>query len=267
MKTAFIIDAHVHTGWMGNLMAPEVDLAALLRLMDRLNIQSAICSNLAALMVGSKEGLPSSRRAFAKSKGRVFYLGVYDPNRARESLEILRKAVKWPGFAGIKIHPSLHRTMANDRAYRPAWEYAAANDLTILSHTWSVSDYNPAQKFSTPGLFEGFIRDFPTVRFVLGHAGGRGPGRLEAIRLTTKYPNVFLDFAGDIYCYQLIEDLVAAVPTDRILFGSDYPMLEIRANLTRVLLAKINDGAKMNILRENAIRAYKLNTALGGTTC
>ncbi|MCG2659925.1 MAG: amidohydrolase family protein, partial [Kiritimatiellae bacterium] len=154
MKQEFIIDAHVHTGWMGNLMAPEVDLAALLRLMDRLNIQSVICSDTRSITIGPEEYLPISRRAFDESKGRVFYLGVYDPNRPHESLEILRKAVKWPGFAGIKIHPSWHRTMANDRAYRSAWEYAAENDVTILAHTWSVSDYNPVQKFSTPGLFE-----------------------------------------------------------------------------------------------------------------
>ena len=256
MKKAFIIDAHVHTGWMGNLMAPDVDLAALLRLMDRLNIQSAICSDMRSIVIGSGEGLPISRRAFDESKGRVFYLGVYDPNRPRESLEILRKAVKWPGFVGIKIHPSWHRTMANDRAYRPAWEYAAENDVTILSHTWSVSDYNPVQKFSTPGLFEEFIRDFPAVRFVLGHAGGRGQGRLEAIRLINKYPNVYLDFAGDIYCYRLIEDLVASIPVDRILFASDYPMLGARAELTRVLLADISDDAKLKILRDNAAAVY-----------
>jgi len=256
MKKAFIIDAHVHIGWMGNLMAPEVDLAALLRLMDRLNIQSAICSDMRLITIGPEEYLPISRRAFTESKGRVFYLGVYDPHRPRESLAILKKAVKWPGFVGIKIHPSWHRTMANDHAYRPAWEYAAENDVTILAHTWSVSDYNPAQKFSTPALFEDFVRDFPAVRFVLGHAGGRGQGRLEAIRLINAYPNVFLDFGGDIYCYRLIEDLVAAVPADRILFGSDYPMLETRANLARVLLADIPDDAKLKILRDNAAAVY-----------
>ena len=55
---------------------------------------------------------------------------------------------------------------------------------------------------------------------------------------------------------KLIEDLVAAVPADRILFGSDYPMLETSAHLARVLLADISDDAKMKILRDNAAAVY-----------
>lgn len=256
MSQPFIIDAHVHTGLSGGFFAPETDLAALLKLMDDLSIQYAVCSDMVSLRLGTEYGLPALHQAFEESRGRVYYQGVFDPKHTKECLDACRAAVGWPGFCGIKIHPSAHQTRADDPSYRPVWEFASEHDLAILAHSWSISDYNPSQKFSTPGLFERFIRAFPSVRFVLGHAGGRGQGRLEAIRLTTKYPNVFLDFAGDIYCYRLIKDLVTAVPTERILFGSDYPMLETRAHLARVLLADISDDAKLKILRDNAAAVY-----------
>jgi predicted TIM-barrel fold metal-dependent hydrolase len=69
---------------------------------------------------------------------------------------------------------------------------------------------------------------------------------------------VYLDFAGDIYCYRLIEDLAAGVPVERMLFGSDSPWIGPQDHLTRVLLADIDEDVKLKILRQNAAAVYKL---------
>ena len=173
----------------------------------------------------------------------------------------MRCAKDWPGFVGLKIHPSFHGVPAEDPSYEPAWRFAGEHDLTILTHSWSVSDYNPVQRLSTPERFEKYVRRFPTVRLVLGHAGGRGTGRHAAVRMANEHPNVYLDIAGDIFDYRLIESLVESVPVEKILFGSDFPWLDPRANLSRVLLAEIDVAAKMKILRDNAMRVYRLGTA------
>ncbi|MDD5705896.1 MAG: amidohydrolase family protein [Kiritimatiellae bacterium] len=256
MSAPFIVDAHAHDHLMGQFVAEPTGIGPMLAIMDRLRIRLAVSTSQEALALGG--GLAEARRIFEQSRGRIYYLGVFDPNRAAASLTVLREAVGWPGFAGLKLHPPLHAVMADDPRYRSAWEFAAEHDLTILTHSWSLSDYNPSQRFATPERFEGCIRDFPGVRFVLGHAGGRGTGRAEAVRLANRYPNVYLDIAGDIYCRGLIEELAATVPAERILFGSDYPMMDPRSNLTRVLLAAIGTDAKRLMLADNAIRAYRL---------
>ena len=225
--------------------------------MDRLAVRSAILAGDAiTLAEGASGGMSALRRAWEESKGRLHYLGVFDPRSSEDCLRVLKPAVAWPGFVGLKLHPSFHRAFADDPAYERAWEFAAEHDLSILAHTWSVSHYNPAQRYSTPERLEAYVRRFSSVRLVLGHAGGRGSGRGEAVRMANAYANVFLDFAGDVYCHRLIETLAASVPPDKILYGSDFPWMDPGAQLTRVLLADVDDQVKRKILADNATKAF-----------
>ena len=257
-KRAFIVDAHLHVGTSGMYFAPGCDAGHLLELMNVLRIEYAICSEMKAVMCGSQVGMEPSYDLFEQSGGRILFLSVFDPRSPAASLGALEEAAERPGFAGLKIHPSIHGTPAESPVYEAAWGFADQHQCAILAHTWSVSDYNPVQALSTPERFEGYIRSFPRVRFVLGHAGGKGGGRAEAIRLVNEYENVYLDFAGDIYCYSFFETMLSSVPAERILFGSDYPMLDPRTNLSRVLLRDMDTDEKLMILRENAVRAYGL---------
>jgi len=255
----FIVDAHVHTGLPGAFFVPESGPTHLLAIMDLVSIRFGIlaCDHV-TLHEGAQAGLPLLRQVHEQSEGRLLYLGVFDPRDADASLATLKQAANWPGFAGLKLHPSFHRAWADDPSYEGAWRFAADRDLTILTHSWSVSDYNPTQRYSTPERFEGYVRQFPQVRFVLGHAGGRGSGRREAVRMANEYPNVYLDFAGDIFCCRLVETLVESVPPEKILFGSDFPWIDPRANLARVLLADIDDQLQRKILSDNAHAVYRI---------
>jgi hypothetical protein len=210
-------------------------------------------------MEGGGEELEARRREHEVSGGRLLYLGVFDPRRGREAVRELEQACRRPGLAGIKIHPSFHRTPAESSGYEALWRFAEEHDLTVLSHSWSSSEHNPAQALSLPGRFAVWVRRHPGVRLVLAHAGGRGDGRSEAVRLAREHRNVYLDLAGDIFCYRLVESLCDALPSNKLLFGSDFPWLDPRANLSRILLAEISAEDKRRILRDNALEAYQLN--------
>jgi predicted TIM-barrel fold metal-dependent hydrolase len=238
-----IIDAHVHLDPISKFFTPSPELKDLLKLMDHLSIGRAVCIDHLTMYEGAGEGIHTLREVFDKSGGRILYLGGFDPRKSRDCMNVLKKAVSWPGFAGIKIHPSFHLTPADDPVYETIWKFADENDLAILAHSWSVSDYNPVQSHSTPEKFEKYIDKFKNVRIVLAHAGGRGNGRNEMIRLVNKYNSVYTDIAGDIF----------------ILFGSDFPWLDPRANLARIFLSNINERAKKKILTENALRVYRID--------
>jgi predicted TIM-barrel fold metal-dependent hydrolase len=240
---------------------PEFEATHLLAAMDRSSTSHAICMDMLTVLEGAGAGLEPHRDLFEASGRRVYYLGTFDPRRASGCLKALEQAKDWPGFVGLKLHPSMHGVPADDPVYDQAWRFAADHDLAIMSHSWSASSTNPVQILSTPERFEVHIRKFPQVRFVLGHAGGRGAGRQQAIRLANQYPHVHMDFAGDIYDYRLLEKLIESVPSEKILYGSDFPWMDPRANISRVLLAEIEGSVKSAILRGNAIRTYRLGVS------
>jgi predicted TIM-barrel fold metal-dependent hydrolase len=79
------------------------------------------------------------------------------------------------------------------------------------------------------------------------------------IRLVTRYDNVYTDYAGDIFDLGLLESLTKELPSRRILFGSDYPWLDPRANLGRTMLADIPAESKERILGLNALELFRLH--------
>jgi len=260
MNKPFIIDAHAHTGYPNCFYSPEIDWKSLVKRMDQLSIQYSI--NLCSMKLLSSDDklkeLETARQEYDSSEGRLFYLGFFDPRQREEDLAALETASAWKGFKGIKIHPSFNGVSADDPGYEPVWRFAAEHNLPIVAHTWSVSSYNPVQVLSTPDKFEKYAASYPNVRFVLGHSGGRGTGRLEAIRMANEYANVYMDFGGDVFCYRYFEDMLDKVPENKILYGSDYPWLDQRSHLTRVYLADITTIQKRKILRDNALEVYKL---------
>lgn len=259
MRENFIVDAHAHSGYPNIFSCPEVTPQDLLCRMDSLQIEYALhCGDMESIVGDSTSGLEKWEKTYKESRGRIPYLCVFDPRQGHQCLEVLGRAQSLDGFRGIKIHPTFHKTPPEDQSYEPAWRFAADTGLPIMSHTWSVSSYNPGQALSTPGRFEVWVRSFPSVSLVLGHSGGRGSGRHEAIRMVKQYENVYMDFAGDIYCYDYMHRVMHDVPIRKVLFGSDWPWIDPRSHLSRVFLSDLSLEAKRKVLRDNAMAVYHI---------
>ena len=166
MKDCFIIDAHMHIGVNGVFFAPKYDAKDYVSLMDENNISYSVCSDIPSLMEDCSLSLETAENFFEQSNKRMYSLCVFNPNYPEESLAVMEELRKKPYMVGIKIHPSLHGIDAESEESEPLWRFAADNDLTIMSHTWSVSSYNPVQKLSTPLKFEKFIKQFPSLNSI-----------------------------------------------------------------------------------------------------
>lgn len=252
-----IIDAHCHLGVSPQFFIPDASVATMLRLMDRLGVERAMAAPMPSLLGQAELGWREGLQAHRESEGRILLYAVFDPLLST-SLDFVRQSLDEPAAVGIKIHPSLAQCPGDDDRWRPIWELAAARQVPILTHSWCISDYNPVQRYSQPALFARYVREFPSVSLILGHSGGRYEGHLAATALARQQANVYLDLSGDCYGLGLVEYLVAEVGAGRILFGSDLTWIDPRTQLGMVLDAAISDSDKACILRENALRLFRI---------
>jgi uncharacterized protein len=253
-----IIDAHAHLGPWPKFAVADKSTAATLALMDHLGVRTVIVAHHAGLVGLLEEAATLSEEAYAMSGGRILSYLVYNPNRAELSLSILRRHAGRPYLMGVKIHPSQHGCPADDERYRPAWELAQEHDLALISHTWGHSIDHPAQNNTFPDLFERYLAEFPDVRFVFGHGGGRYDGFLACARLMRAYPNTYMDITGDGFLRGRLDYFVGELGSERILYGSDSPWIDPRFVLGEVLGARITDEDRENILARNAVRLFGL---------
>ncbi len=94
----------------------------------------------------------------------------------------------------------------------------------------------------------------PSVNFVFAHPGE--PERVdEHIRVMKACKNVYLDLSGGgLHRFGILKKLCRDVGAERIIFGSDYPLMNPRMYVNAVLGEHITDEEKELILYKNAKR-------------
>lgn len=142
-----------------------------------------------------------------------------------------------------------------------AMETIRSLDAAVMIHTSEPIGHAYSGKGSaTPERLVTSLEAFPDVRFVMAHWGGGLPfyELMPEIRALTR--NVVYDSAASTYLYDfrifpLMERLVGP---DKILFGSDFPVLAQRKFLKRVLAAGMSADSLPRILAGNAERVYRV---------
>ncbi len=170
-----------------------------------------------------------------------------------EAPEQLRALVA-QGIRMIKLHPTMQRFYPDDPAMSSIYEACGELDLPILFHGGRAGiEPEFSHKYALMRHYEGAIRDFPNVQFVMGHAGARDVD--QAIPLAQKYANLSLGIHGQ--GVTKLDQLLSEVGPDRLLFGTDWPFYHLAATQAKVLM--VTEGkpeARYAILRGNAERLF-----------
>lgn len=251
-----IIDAHMHLGPNPGRMVPDQTVESLVKQMDQLGIERCISANRLSLRNLYEEGLSNDLAASEKCGGRIYSFCLYAAQYADKAVASILAHKDDKRCVGLKVLPITDGVSADSELYRPLWEAARTTGKAIMAHTWDVSTYNPTQHYAYPPKFEKWLAEYPDVTFVFGHSGGRYNGIKQAIALGKKYPNACFDIAGDIWPFGFLEELVENVGADRVIYGSDYTMIEARPMLGVVYGSGLSNIDKEKILYHNAARVY-----------
>jgi predicted TIM-barrel fold metal-dependent hydrolase len=174
-----------------------------------------------------------------------------NPNYTDHALAEIERGVA-QGMIGVKLAASRR---ANDPLLDPICEMAAERDLPVLHHIWQHRRREwPGQEASDAVELGQLAHRHPTVPFILAHIGGGGDW-LHSLHAVRKIDNVFVDLSGSGVDAGMLEATVAAVGSDRVLWGADLTLCTGLAKLR--YLETFLSPADLDAVRwENAERIF-----------
>ncbi len=142
------------------------------------------------------------------------------------------------------------------KAFKPIAEIAKRFDVPILLHTnESVGHYYPGKTPITLKEIYGFLQGFPDNKIILAHWGG-GILFYHLMKKAVKgvLQNIWFDTAASPYLYdkEIYSISTTIVGSDRILFGSDFPLLNPGRYFKEMKEAGLSEDVIRKICGENA---------------
>lgn len=248
---AMVVDAHVHVGKMlesGVDASPEL----ILDVAKRSGVDVVMCTSLIALRYDMAEGNRIVYEAMRRYPGRIYgYATVSSQRFGKTALQEIEKCVLSYGFRGVKIY-SYPDVSISEPAGVEVFKLAAALGVPVLAH-------------AAPCDCEAIAEAVPEAKIIMAHMGAGIPGKGDwnrGIMAAERFPNIYLDIAGSPIQAGSLEEAVERVGADRVIFGTDFPLLEPRVQMAKVLDADISEGDRQLILGGNIIRVAGL--PLGG---
>jgi uncharacterized protein len=190
-----------------------------------------------------------------------------DPARGPEGVTAAQRLIEQHKVRGFKFHPSAQRFYPNDRAAYPLYEVIAAARLPALFHTGQTGA-GAGQRagggirlaYSNPMYLDDVAVDFPDMPIILAHPSF--PWQEEALAVATHKPQVYIDLSGwsPKYFPPILVQYANTLLKEKVLFGTDFPMLTPDRWRRDLDQTAIRDEIKPALYKHNAARLLGLAT-------
>ncbi len=243
-----VIDFHGHVGrwdkWVNNY-----DQKLMLHAMDSAGIDISCLFN--TFYPDGTSGNDRAAEFVAKHPDRFIGYAVVSPEMPERMVPELTRAIDELKFRAIKVYPPYTTCEIYKPPWHPIYEFANERKLAILFHT-GVEWQNHTRYLAK------IAPDYPEAIFVSGHSGNVADERADAIAGAQAHPNIYLETCSTFRTPGVIEQLVNEAGADRVLYGSDIPVMDPRAQIGKIITAEISDEAKRQVLGGNASRLLGL---------
>lgn len=189
-----------------------------------------------------------------------------DPYRGKPGLDEARGLIRDFGIRGFKFHPSVQGFEPNDPMAYKFYELIEEHELVGLFHSGQtgIGRTSPGGggvrlRYSNPMYYDDIAVDFPGMKIIIAHPSF--PWQDEALAVARHKQNVYIDLSG--WSPKYFEDKLVqhsnSLIKDKVLFGSDFPLLTPDRWLEDFAKREFKDEVRPLILRENAIRLFGLS--------
>ena len=138
---------------------------------------------------------------------------------------------------------------------KPLVDIIIKHNLILLTHASEPVGHRYSGKGeATPDMLYALITAFPDLKLVCAHWGGGLPFYALMPEVKSALKNVYFDTAASPFLYspQVYGQVVQLVGEDKILFGSDYPLIPQRRFLKEIAALDLSAEIKSKILSGNA---------------
>jgi predicted TIM-barrel fold metal-dependent hydrolase len=145
--------------------------------------------------------------------------------------------------------------LTDETTMKPLVDAALKRDLILLSHASEPVGHEYIGKGSiTPDILYSFVTAFPHLKLVCAHWGGGLPFYALMPEVAKALANVFFDTAATIFLYksEIFEQVSRIIGSDKILFGTDYPLMHQNRVLAQIQSSQLSERDKGGILGANA---------------
>ncbi|HTM59093.1 MAG TPA: amidohydrolase family protein [Burkholderiales bacterium] len=246
-------------------IAAGVSHERMLAMMDAAGIERAL---LIATKTG-RLGLPGSWHlpyeivadAVRRHPDRFSALAGLDPHEGMQGVRALERAVRDLGFVGAHMYPHWFELAPDHAKWYPFYAKCVELDVPVQMQVGQSLIYTPEQRLKSVGRpisLDAVACDFPELKLVGIHIGI--PWTDEMIAMAWKHANVYIgcDAHSPKYWPASFIHFVNTYGQDKVVFGTDYPVLDFVRTREEIEALGLRDEAKRKLLRDNARRIYRL---------
>ena len=177
------------------------------------------------------------------------------PKAAVAEIERCAKA----GIRGVgEMRPDIQLfDLGDEVVMEPMVEVLKKHHLVLILHASEPVGHDyPGKGGITPDMLYPFITSFPDLTIVCAHWGGGMPFYALMPEVKQAISNVYFDTAASPFLYtpEVYNQVIQLVGADKILFGSDYPLLAQRRLLEEIKALDLAEETKNLMLSGNALR-------------
>ena len=187
----------------------------------------------------------------AESEGKFTGFGTLHPDS--EDMKADVDEIISPGLKGVKLHPDIQKFKIDDYRMLKIYELCEGR-LPILIHTGD-NRYD----FSNPNRMIPVLDIYKDLTVIGAHFGGWSIWE-EATEKLCKYKNIYVDCSSSLYAItpEKAKELIMAYGTNRVLFGTDYPMWKPVEEIERFMQIELTEKEREDILYNNAAKMFDI---------
>ena len=194
--------------------------------------------------------------SIARYPNRLIGFGAVQPLSYEAAIAEIERCVSG-GIHGIgELRPDVQLVdLSDSQVITPFMETIRKHRLVLLTHTSEpIGHKYPGKGSITPHLLYPLITTFPEVSIVCAHWGGGLPFYALMPEVKRAMKNVYFDTAASplLYSPQIYRQVTQLVGDDKVLFGSDWPLLSPGRLLKEINSLNLPRETKDLILAGNA---------------